>query len=378
MKSQFHLGNRQRELLAIAILLTFTNPLSAGVILQTGTGKMDAFLSVGGYATSDPGSGVIFGIREQTQSLGAYSQNVSAGLGSNAGYATYSPGFSFDYGMSSGGSIYSRYFRVESNQEIRFTVTDQIERLWLRDSAWLPPESLVFANQSYSSGVIGISSYPVTIRWGTTWAFFRFGENSLENHGYVDLEPGEYLMGFSSRFESVFDISGAAASGFWEFITTPVEAPGYSPASAISPAGENPNVFDNVATGKWVEVASAPEVLIQMDGAALFTGIGGVANLPIGDYQLLVDGETFLLTETSYLDFTSLLGHGVSSFILRQLGGSTLEASPLAASAPSLQLLFNSPSASFTMTTVPEPSSIALALLASMGVVVLARKRACR
>jgi hypothetical protein len=366
--AQVFLERRLSCLVVLGLLLGVGSRTQAAVILQTGFGRMDAVVGVGGYP-NEPDAAVIFSNSERTQSLGAVNLNASAGLGSNTGNVTYSPGFSFDYSMSSGGSIFSRYFRVESVQEIRFTVTDQIEQLSIRDSNWLPPASLAFAKQSYTSVVIGLSSTPFTIRWGTTWRSFQFGENSLENQGIVGLEPGEYSLGFSSRFESVFDISGAKASGFWEFLTPPVEAPGYSPASAISPTGENPTVFDNVATGKWVEVASAPEVLLQMDGDALFSGIGGVANLPPGEYQLLVDGQTFLLTETSYLDFTSLLGHGVSSFILRQLGGSFPAASRLAASAPTLQLLFNSSSATFSMTPVPEAGPMTLVLFALCGIV---------
>ena len=116
--------------------------------------------------------------------------------------------------------------------------------------------------------------------------------------------------------------------------------------------------FSNVPSRRWFDPPTATEFAFQMTDTSLFTEI---MNLPTGfdaPFEVLTDNTSLgFFTPDQSVNFTQLIGHGVSSFAVRNI---TPGVDPASQTAFPIQLAFNTETASFTMSPAPEPSSIIL------------------
>jgi hypothetical protein len=121
--------------------------------------------------------------------------------------------------------------------------------------------------------------------------------------------------------------------------------------------------FFNVATGQFFDPPLAGGYVYSMDDLSLFTKVG--FPLGLGDDFTITSSEGTVsgLTEGSEHVFSG----GVSTFTLT---GITPPVDPSNPAAFPLYLEFNTPTASFTMTPVlvPEPSALALVVIASVTI----------
>ena len=108
----------------------------------------------------------------------------------------------------------------------------------------------------------------------------------------------------------------------------------------------------------WFDPPTATEFTFEMTDASLFTEI---MNFPTGfdaPFEVVAENTSLgLFTVNDSVNFTELLGHGVSSFAVKNI---TPGVDPESATAFPIQLAFNNATASFTMTPTPEPSTIIL------------------
>ena len=137
--------------------------------------------------------------------------------------------------------------------------------------------------------------------------------------------------------------------------------------TALGNGGES---FSNVYSGSWIDPAGETLVYTMTSGA-LFTKIdafrSGYDNLTI-----TVDGTTYTgfggdAGSTNTFDFSSLAGGGATTFSIGNIVPGT---NPFA-----VQLEFNTPQASFTVTPASTPEPAALAIIAVGGLALLARRR---
>jgi hypothetical protein len=130
--------------------------------------------------------------------------------------------------------------------------------------------------------------------------------------------------------------------------------------------------FVNVPTNNWYDPDVANEFDFQMTNSSLFTGI---ADFPTGfnsPFQVFGPANQFLGTygPGQSVNFVTLLGGGVSNFKILGINPSVDPNDP---GSFAVQLNFNTSTASFDMTAVPEPS---FAGLAGFGLMALRRRRA--
>ncbi len=135
--------------------------------------------------------------------------------------------------------------------------------------------------------------------------------------------------------------------------------------------------FIDCPTGTWVDPPLVPGFTYEMTSAgSLFTGI---VDFPYGfdsPFEILVEGATLGSFQPGQsVDFTGFGGGGVRSFTLMGI-------SPLAdAGDPEgfpLRLAFSTPTASFTMRSVPEPAAVLLTAIGLAIAAPLAIRRAGR
>lgn len=129
--------------------------------------------------------------------------------------------------------------------------------------------------------------------------------------------------------------------------------------------------FQNSLGRSWIDPPSVDGYTYTMNGSSLFTRI---LDFPTGfdqGFEVLVDG-TLLGTfgPGDEVDFVSLLGGGVEEFTVQGISPLVEEGDP---TAFPLQLQYNTDTASFTMTPIPEPAAWTLAVLA--GLVGMSRRR---
>ena len=120
-------------------------------------------------------------------------------------------------------------------------------------------------------------------------------------------------------------------------------------------------IFEGVPSGAWVDPPLVDSFEYVMDSASLFTAI---LDFPPGfAAEFAVTAENTLLGEFGpgdSVNFVSLLGHGVESFIVSNITPLADAADP---NAFPLKLEFNTASASFRMLAVPEPGTLVLSMI---------------
>jgi len=159
-------------------------------------------------------------------------------------------------------------------------------------------------------------------------------------------------------------VTGASGFGLNGVVTSMsasvVSSTGLTPTNpvlpVITPTGTY--TFQQVQSGQWFDPPSASGFIYQMTGGSLFTHI---LNFPGGfssPFEVLVNGSLLgTYGPGQSVDFTSFAGGGVSSF---EILGIKPGVDPTNSNAFPLQLTFNTQTADFTMSPVPEPSSLLL------------------
>jgi hypothetical protein len=140
-------------------------------------------------------------------------------------------------------------------------------------------------------------------------------------------------------------------------------APGWSQDVPLLPDSVTGGSFEfrNAPRRGWVDPIAADQFDFRMTGPSLFTQI---MSFPTGfdePFEVIAENSSLgFFTEEESVDFTSLLGHGVSAFSVRNIVPSVDGSDPLAFP---IQLNFDTETANFTMTPVPEPSGIMLSAI---------------
>ena len=145
-------------------------------------------------------------------------------------------------------------------------------------------------------------------------------------------------------------------------------------------------IFQGASSGSWIDPPATDGFIYSMDAGSLFTAIEGFPNGFGNAFTVGVGGVTLPVTFAAgdvlnFADWSLLLGpllingQGVKSF---RLTGITPTVDASDALAFPLRLAFDTPTADFTMTAVPEPASIVMGLMgaAALGAVVIRNRRA--
>ena len=171
----------------------------------------------------------------------------------------------------------------------------------------------------------------------------------------------EFYLAGAMTPTGVASATGFGLNGIVTSMTlTHVSSAGFTPTDPQLPVITEKGVytFQDVVSGQWFDPPTTSGFIYKMTGDSLFTHI---LNFPSGfkdPFEVVVDGKVLgTYGPGQSVDFTSFAGGGVSSF---EILGIHPGVDPANANAFPLQLTFNSPTASFTMTSVPEPSSLAL------------------
>ena len=138
-------------------------------------------------------------------------------------------------------------------------------------------------------------------------------------------------------------------------------APGTSPLHPVLPNDVQDGTYSytSAKSGVWFDPAPAPGFDYKMTGGSKFTHINQFPTGFAGPFSVYV-GDTLIghYNAGDSVDFTALAAGGVSEF---SIGGiAPFDSSSLGFP---LQLSFDTPTANFTQTAVPEPTSIAGALI---------------
>lgn len=152
-------------------------------------------------------------------------------------------------------------------------------------------------------------------------------------------------------------------------------APGFNQENPILPTPGNPTPgfpFINVPSGRWFDPPATDGFEFKTADGSKFTDI---LSLPSGfdsDFTVVVDGQVIgTFGGGSSVNFEALTGGDVGEFQILGISPSVDSQDPLAFP---IQLAFTTPTASFTMNAVPEPSSFSL-LIVSLGVLSFRRFR---
>jgi hypothetical protein len=170
----------------------------------------------------------------------------------------------------------------------------------------------------------------------------------------------------------LLDPMGNGAHGYWKLDYVGFDAPGTTVINPLMPSGSGPGwfVFTEAPRNTWVDPATAWGFDYEMTGQSLFTKI---SDFPTGFGPLKVTADGQILGSAfgpgQSLDFVTLLGHGVSEFTVTNISPLVDPADPLCFP---LKLDFNTDTASFNMTALPEPATMALV---AVGALSLLRRR---
>lgn len=139
---------------------------------------------------------------------------------------------------------------------------------------------------------------------------------------------------------------------------------GQSADYPVLPSGTTTGVkqFTGAVSGQWFDPAAADGYSFTMNGASLFTAIDALPQ-GFGDAFSITAGGTDLGTFASGESVS--FGTGVSSFTITGIDPAAMLPSY---SGFAVQLSFDTPTADFTMSAVPEPASMACVLLGSAAV----------
>jgi hypothetical protein len=138
--------------------------------------------------------------------------------------------------------------------------------------------------------------------------------------------------------------------------------------------GDNGVTFQNLPRARYYDPPAASGFRYQMTSNSLFTHAG---DFPTGfdhDFTVSVNGIPIgVFAPGQFVDFTTFPGGGVSEFTVSGIQPLVDSADPLAFP---LWLDFNTELASFTMTPVPEPSTIFMTAIGALLLAAFARRRA--
>ncbi|MCX5772098.1 MAG: PEP-CTERM sorting domain-containing protein [Candidatus Hydrogenedentes bacterium] len=157
--------------------------------------------------------------------------------------------------------------------------------------------------------------------------------------------------------------------GAWFLDYVGFDAAGATAINPVMPTVIAANMFQftGVPRNTWIDPATAWGFDYEMTGQSLFTKI---SDFPTGFGLLRVTADGQILGSAfgpgQSLDFVALLGHGVSEFTVTNISPLVDPADPLCFP---LKLDFNTATASFNMTALPEPATLALVALGMLGLV---------
>ncbi len=111
--------------------------------------------------------------------------------------------------------------------------------------------------------------------------------------------------------------------------------------------------FDPVPTDNWYDPPMAQGYTFTMLGTALFNQIMAFPTGIPAEYYVITEAQTYgPFTPPDSIDFRTLHGHGVSSFVIKGIKPFVSATSPVAFP---IKLSFNQPTASFTMVPILAP-----------------------
>lgn len=191
----------------------------------------------------------------------------------------------------------------------------------------------------------------------------------------LTLAPGSYHLTAGVGNDAGFGTYGTyidRSTTFFDTISFSnlVIAPG---AFQIMPLLAPANQFESVPSRRWFDPPVAHQFKFQMTDGSLFTEI---MSLPTGfnqPFEVVAEGVSlgFFGPDTS-VNFTELLGHGVSAFTVQNIDPGV---DPQSQTAFPIQLDFNTATASFTMTPAPEPSTWAILAVGTASLLALRRRK---
>jgi hypothetical protein len=160
-------------------------------------------------------------------------------------------------------------------------------------------------------------------------------------------------------------VTGATGFGLNGVVTsltlTQIAGTGLTPTDPQLPVITEKGTFTfaDAVSGQWFDPPpTTGGFLYQMTSGALFTHILGFPSGFTNPFEVVVNGTVIgFFGPGDTVDFTSFPGGGVSSF---EIFGIKPGVDPSQADAFPLQLTFNTTTANFTMSAIPEPSSVIL------------------
>lgn len=185
------------------------------------------------------------------------------------------------------------------------------------------------------------------------------------------LAPGSYRATvYTALLDHRFADGGTtlySATGLLQFASVSI-APGFNQANPILPQPSNPGQFTFIGapSGRWFDPPPVEGYTFQTTDGSMFTDI---LNFPSGfdsEFSIVVAGRvlgTFGAGDS--VNFKSLLGEDVSQFQILGISPTVDSQNPLAFP---IQLAFTTPTASFTMSTVPStPKLVDVSIQASVA-----------
>ncbi|MEX2168644.1 MAG: hypothetical protein WD851_05010 [Pirellulales bacterium] len=154
--------------------------------------------------------------------------------------------------------------------------------------------------------------------------------------------------------------------------------PGNSPFNPLLPqvVSTGDFFFPDVPSGMWFDPPLVPGFEYIMDSDSLFTSI---MEFPPGfdePFHVSAEGlELGTFTADQSVDFVALLGHGVERFTVSGIAPAVDAEDP---TAFPLRIAFSTPTASFRMVAIPEPSSMVLGAIALVLTVIVSSGRKLR
>jgi hypothetical protein len=352
---------------SIALLVTVSQSARASIFLQ--------YLSTSSFTFNYTTSGSY----DATGTLlpGNYSFNVNvnaAGVASQDTTAMDKENFAFDLGANNLSN--SSVFRNTSTIIFAGNQTNNSVGDWTSFAQADLPASTGFNSpgpNGYTGSVSHFSRILVPTVGGSDLPHSE-GLIQSRKEGQFNLAgpgPGLVAEGPSSVLRWNFTISQPTTFWFSGDILSTVQPSGIvdhigsTELNPILPTTGSPGVFNFAAapTGQWFDPPSASEFDFHTSNGSLFTKILDFPNLFVGPFTVSAGGNVLgQFIHGQSVDFTSFAGGGVSDFSVSGINDPQIDLAD--GFGFPLKLDFNTPNADFTMTAVPEPSALALAVVA--------------